>query len=279
LNEAVGVPDASHASIGIAKRDDQEATMVPNNALLRVFEIRVGKMTGTSFTIEHHETQYLVTARHIISGIQLTNAEVEIFQGSDWKKLQVDILLPKNPNVDIAVLKIPKPLSVTYEFVPDSAGVIFGQEVYFLGFPYGLHTATLGTHIPFIKRGTLSAQDTSDPDGTIWYVDGFNNQGFSGGPIVFQEMKTKKWKVAAVVRGYLTETAKAQIGKQDKHSGEFWNSCWLRCSICIGHNRRIQRAKIMVQDKCFAVRRFFCGSMRTPRRLRRPSYMGNISRT
>ena len=197
---------------------------VASNALLRVFEIRVGNITGTSFTIERHEKQYLVTARHIVGGLSPKNAEVEIFQGSDWKKLKVDILLPKNPNVDIAVLKIPEPLSITYEFVPDSKGVFFGQEVYFLGFPHGLHTSALGTQIPFIKRATLSAQDRTDPAGTVWYFDGFNNPGFSAGPVVFQDMNDKKWKVAAVVKGYVEETAKAHIGQQDVDTNILVNS-------------------------------------------------------
>ena len=187
---------------------------VPSNALLRVFEIKVGDSTGTAFTIERRGKQFLVTARHVVDGLPARGATVEIFRGGYWMKLKVDILLPKNPEVDIAVLDIPEPLSVTYELVPETEGLVFGQEVYFLGFPDGLHTLAGTGRIPFIKRGTVSAQDATDPTAVVWYVDGFNNPGFSGGPVVFLDRKDNKWKVAAVVKGYKPEPAKVRLRRQ-----------------------------------------------------------------
>ncbi len=48
----------------------------------------------------------------------------------------------------------------------------------------------------------------------IFYVDGYNNPGFSGGPIVFLDLKEKKLKVAAVVSGYRNQLA--DIYEKDK---------------------------------------------------------------
>ena len=39
----------------------------------------------------------------------------------------------------------------------------------------------------------------------LLYVDGHNNQGFSGGPIVFRENPKGPFRVAGVVRGYRFE--------------------------------------------------------------------------
>jgi S1-C subfamily serine protease len=188
---------------------------VASNALRRVFEIRVGNVTGTTFTIEQNNKQYLVTARHVIDTLPHENAKVEIYSGGYWMPLTVKILLPANPEVDIAVLQIGDPVSVTFELVPDSNGVFFGQEVFFLGYPYELHTLLGAEHVPFIKRGIVSAEETIDPDGKLWYIDGFNNPGFSGGPVVFQDLSDHKWKVMAVVQGYRPEAAKLRIGKTE----------------------------------------------------------------
>jgi S1-C subfamily serine protease len=197
---------------------------VASNALLRVFEIRVGNVTGTTFTIEHNGRQYLITARHVIGTLPRQNAKVEIYKDGYWMPLTVNVLLPSNPEVDIAVLEISAPISPTLEFVPESKDVFFGQEVFFLGFPYDLHTLAGSQRIPFIKRGTVSAQDTSDPTASLWYIDGFNNPGFSGGPVVFQDLSDHKWKVMAVVQGYQNETAKVRVGKNEVNTNILVNS-------------------------------------------------------
>ena len=41
----------------------------------------------------------------------------------------------------------------------------------------------------------------------ILYIDGYNNPGFSGGPIVFMDINEKKLKIAAVVSGYRSQLA------------------------------------------------------------------------
>ncbi len=82
-----------------------------------------------------------------------------------------------------------------------SEGLIYGQEVYFLGFPYGIvgkHIfAPSGYPLPLVKRATVSLFD-----GTMYLLDGHNNPGFSGGPVVWKAPGTERFKVAAVISGY-----------------------------------------------------------------------------
>jgi hypothetical protein len=56
------------------------------------------------------------------------------------------------------------------------------------------------------------------PAASIWcwyYIDGFNNPGFSGGPVLYWEFATRTYKILAVVKGYRNDTAKILInGKQ-----------------------------------------------------------------
>jgi len=84
---------------------------------------------------------------------------------------------------------------------PTSKGVIYGQDVYFLGFPYGLLGRCAfgpdGFPLPFVKRATVSLFD-----GAMFLLDGNNNPGFSGGPVVFTEPQSNRYKVAAVISGF-----------------------------------------------------------------------------
>jgi hypothetical protein len=57
--------------------------------------------------------------------------------------------------------------------------------------------------VPFIKKGVLSSIDRDQAGTRVLYLDGNNNPGFSGGPVVFPlNEDRKKFRVAAVVSGY-----------------------------------------------------------------------------
>jgi S1-C subfamily serine protease len=183
----------------------------------KTFYLKAGKSTGTAFVIEHKGKQYLVTAKHVVAGLPRTKAHIQIFRTGDWKDFVVTVNSPKNDVVDIAVLAINEKLISDEdagfgELTTES--VLFGGEVYFLGYPYGLHTLFGAEYIPFIKKGVLSAIDSTDPTASVVYIDGFNNEGFSGGPVVFFDAQKKTWKIIGVVQGYLPEAAKMQIKKE-----------------------------------------------------------------
>jgi hypothetical protein len=61
------------------------------------------------------------------------------------------------------------------------------QDIYFLGFPYGLRcdvgAANADFPIPLVRKGCLAKIPTPDQDFMI--IDGHNNAGFSGGPVIF----------------------------------------------------------------------------------------------
>ena len=85
--------------------------------------------------------------------------------------------------------------------------MILGQDVYFVGFPYGdptLNTITPALeNIGFVRKAIWSAQQRKD-DATTYYFDGRNNSGFSGSPIVYLEQGKPGYdfKVAGVVSGF-----------------------------------------------------------------------------
>ena len=95
--------------------------------------------------------------------------------------------------------------------VATPADVFIGGDCYFLGYPYGsgytinFQGATRGVYMmPFVKRCTLSGV-VHQGDTAIWILDGLNNEGFSGGPVVFRDAHGRFNAVGAVVSGYRRE--------------------------------------------------------------------------
>ena len=91
------------------------------------------------------------------------------------------------------------------------------QQAFFLGFPYGIGDRFLketGHPVAFVKRVTVSTLF-----GKPYLLDGHNNPGFSGGPVVFCPPGRKEFQVAAVVSGY--RWASAPVRDQENRDTEF----------------------------------------------------------
>jgi hypothetical protein len=56
------------------------------------------------------------------------------------------------------------------------------------------------------------------------YIDGFNNPGFSGGPVIFWDRTESKWKILGVVKGYREEPAKVRVGGKEVDTNILVNS-------------------------------------------------------
>ena len=180
--------------------------MITFNALSRTFQLRLGDQTATGFLIDVEAKQYLVTAKHFVP--EVTDLVVlDLLHDGSWKKVPAQLVGHAPGEIDITVLALPK-LLVTKEYVlkPDMGGIILGQEVFFLGFPYGLfgQAGELNSNypVPFVKRATVSSVSASEAGPAIIFLDGHNNPGFSGGPVLFKEQEHGELKVAAVVSGY-----------------------------------------------------------------------------
>ena len=55
----------------------------------------------------------------------------------------------------------------------------------------------------FIKKGILSSEITNPNGIRTIFLDGHNNPGFSGGPIVFKRPDSPEWNIGGVVSGYV----------------------------------------------------------------------------
>jgi hypothetical protein len=189
----------------------QAEAQITSNVFRRVLMIRPagGSTFGTGFTLELDGRQYLITAKHVVESLKVEDT-IEIRNGDQWSPITVKIFRCADP-IDIAVLVPPKQLTVTFPLEPTMAGIRYAQDMYFAGFPYGLFTSgktiNSGFPIPFVKKAIMSASTTENGVTTI-YLDGHNNPGFSGGPMVYRDLDRSDlvYKLAGVVQGFPSET-------------------------------------------------------------------------
>jgi S1-C subfamily serine protease len=207
---------------------------VPTEIMQRTFLIRndAASTYGTAFLVDHKGIAYLVTARHMVEGLPVTKATIGVWQDNTWKSMQtVKTLFPKSDEVDIAVLKLDQKVPTPFSIQPqdDTSGPTMGQPLWFLGYPFQLGTTFgPGAHwdggAPFIKRGTMSALDGSNQDAIVYYIDGFNNPGFSGGPILYWSFSKHAYKILGVVKGFRPEAAQMVVNGRPVDTAVMVNS-------------------------------------------------------
>ena len=174
--------------------------MIPAEVIYRVFRLKVGQRSGTGFTIEKDGKEYLVTARHLAEPL-CGDCQIELFKNGAWSPLEISTVGHGAGDTDISVLAPSKRLTPArpLPLQASSEGLVYGQDAYFLGFPYGISDLVLGETgcpLPLVKRATVSLF------GKPFLLDGHNNIGFSGGPVVFRTANQRRFQVAAVVSAY-----------------------------------------------------------------------------
>lgn len=187
--------------------------LVPQtNIINRVFCILFNNSTGTAFTVNIDDNkQYLITAKHVVESANICEKNnISIFHENVWKTLNCEIFFIKDSQSDIAIIKLDYPLSPNFEMPLSRGGMLYGQDVFFLGFPYfgqqiKYDPCNINNNFPypFIKKAVCSAVTFLEGNENIIYLDGHNNPGFSGGPVIFYDYKHKIFKICSVVSGYL----------------------------------------------------------------------------
>lgn len=202
--------------------------LVPVQCIFRTFKIAANGRSATCFVINRHDRQWLITAKHFIDGAVPSGGAITVFghEGEADLDFQPEPVPLTQPGADIAVFSLGDhklardDLTVT----ASADGLVLSQDVFFLGYPLPDRVPLSGT-LPFVKRGTASAR-TAISGVRIWYVDGHNNPGFSGGPVVFNQGGGigTMWHVLGVVSGYITQAIavngkQGKVGEVDSNSG------------------------------------------------------------
>ncbi len=166
--------------------------MITFNVFARVFKIKSGNNIGTAFAIDYRKKQYLITAFHIICNPAEINY-VELQYKNGWKVIEVDITGFGDEENDVIVLSPKKQIAPEWELPLSKGRMVIGQDVYFLGFPYNMTSEVNDEewHLPYplVKKACLSGSIDNNKK-RIWLLDGINNPGFSGGPVVFHPVNS-----------------------------------------------------------------------------------------
>jgi len=208
--------------------------IVPSEIFQSVFLLKHGGNLGTCFLVSINSNDYLITAKHLFlsTAISKTSVDIELFRNDGWIKFNPVLLLHDNPNIDIAVLDLKTNVQKENLFDVESKGVYISQDCFFLGFPFGLKMDDKegklhnGFPIPFVKKGIISSITSDTTNMVQFFLDGHNNPGFSGGPVVvtnYGSGNKHKMKVFGVVSAYFNEEKiiKTPIGdfKNNENSG------------------------------------------------------------
>lgn len=229
--------------------------MVPQNVLQRVFHIQVGEETGTCFVIDVNNKQYFVTAKHVIENY-VKYGGIQIMRDDKWIPLTIQYL-GFSPNADVAVFTIPEIIIDTTPLPIDiTVGEYFAsQDVYFLGFPWRSYT-DIGAHnnyypLPYIKKAIISAFDypeKNDKSKSIIFLDGHNNEGFSGAPVATSSMHDTTKKVANRIIGIVSSYRVVNRNIHDSDTNESLNNLQYKENIGIITSYSIKYALEVIEQ-------------------------------
>jgi hypothetical protein len=155
--------------------------------------------------------------------------------------------------LDIAVLAPSVRVSTLLELPASIGGTVMGQDAFFLGFPSLLGTVdqsgpNRGYPIPFIRHGVISAKSQDRFGNIVLYLDGHNNPGFSGGPVIFRNQKYDRFHVAGVVTGFKVEKLHELDSNRMPREIDIWgNSGIVRAIEISAVIKAIERNPIGVQ--------------------------------
>jgi hypothetical protein len=192
----------------------------------QVFMIRHEAGAGTAFTAQHEGKLYLITARHVLNGDGTAPiadpVHIEIRHDNQWKPLICRLIGVGGGAADVAVLAPPILLA---DFPPvgmHSQHLVYSQDVYFLGFPFNLHGnigfVNMDYPLAYVKKGIVSM--VALPGQPHIVIDGHNNPGFSGGPVVFRNDVglDPGWCIAGVISGYSETREPVYVGDSEAQS-------------------------------------------------------------
>jgi hypothetical protein len=188
-----------------------------SNILFKTLMIKSKTEAGTMFSIDVDDREYWLTAKHILTGrrsgpageFSEKTASLDVLdpigRAIKWNSIQFAVIDP-GKDIDIVVL-IPnttlQEIGIPSLKVSSSMGI--GQECSFLGFPYAnTWTATFNSteyKMPFIKHCYISG--IIRQPAAVLVLDGINNLGFSGGPVLYQTGQNQV--VLGVISGYHSE--------------------------------------------------------------------------
>ena len=107
--------------------------MVPSDIIQRTFHIAHDGGTGTAFTIEVGDLQYIVTAAHVVEGLEPDTRLSVMYQGG-WTPIDIGDVWVSSTGADLALISPKAQLSPCHPVVIGGASSFYlSQPIFFLG--------------------------------------------------------------------------------------------------------------------------------------------------
>ena len=154
-----------------------------SNEMEYAYRVRTASGTGTCFLYGDKRGFFFVTAAHILKAVK-AGGNVLFSHESGWLPQKVEAIFCHPSGHDIAAFVTDQPIGGKSDFDNDFL-VMPGQPLKFLGFPHGLQSnypSQFGYHTPLVRSAHFSGVTLINGQATT-ILDGFNNPGYSGGPI------------------------------------------------------------------------------------------------
>ncbi len=183
---------------------------IPNsNILTRVFWLSFkGRPRGTAFAVDVEGRQYVVTAWHVARDCEHRPA-ILFRQNEQLVSFENKLrFIGENIDSDVAVfaadqILVPKDFDVSL----GSADLYYGSIGYALGFPSALTSKEIG-FLPEGKPLPVPALAVAyfNSEGETTCVAGYVTNGFSGGPIIFPKLGSRRteWAIVGVCVAFPT---------------------------------------------------------------------------
>jgi Trypsin-like peptidase domain len=195
----------------------------------KTFFIQSDTLCGTCFALNYKNQEYIVTAKHLFrkNTKNKTDVKIKIYFDRDPKNITAKVFFHKDKNVDIAILKIPFKTSNEESYWPGGQ-IAIGQDVYFFGFPILKNKLyysddQVGRPLPLVKKAIVSGFVNVKPS-MIVLLDGHNNPGFSGAPVMYYNYFEKIYMISSIVTGYYLQENQIKLDSNksvsfDENSG------------------------------------------------------------
>ncbi|MBK7307817.1 MAG: trypsin-like peptidase domain-containing protein [Chitinophagaceae bacterium] len=187
---------------------------ISSQYLQMTYNIKKNQQTGTAFLITYNGKQYFVTARHLFTTSRNKQSiSFEILKDTTWTTINATLLMSDTVQIDIALLQLDSSnySNRAWAFNVNNE-LVLGDAGYFLGYPFGLQTKdkngfNKGFPFPLVKKFVFSGA-AIEKGVSFLLLDGHNNPGFSGGPVIFIDRATKdknRWFIGGVISSYVNQ--------------------------------------------------------------------------
>lgn len=193
--------------------------LLDSNHMQSCFLICYGNFTGTAFIFRDDTRAFFVTANHTLSQACVGD-NLLVSSAEGWRPFPITGLWRDNSGYDCCAFTLAH-FAVAGDLRSKTGGALFpGEPVKFLGFPHGLSGNYPGQGFPTPLVRTAYLSGIIVVEGLqITLLDGFNNPGYSGGPVyvTFNE----ETSLFGVISGYRTEKiSHSRIYKKDDNGAE-----------------------------------------------------------